>query len=74
MKYKSLYEQALAQQNGRWLREQLIRLRSEGISRETLMADLWEFHEQLENETDQDFIKDILDLFYGWCAPQFRID
>ncbi len=75
MRFRSIFEQALIHENGiQWLHEQLIKLRSEGVARETLLSELWEFHNQLENETDQDFIKDILDIFYGWCSPHWCID
>lgn len=56
------------------LHAELVRLRAEGIDRETLMAELEAFHAELENETDQDLILEALDYFYGWCSPDARID
>lgn len=56
------------------LHSELVKLRSEGIDRETLIMELKEYCDELESETDQDLILDILDCFYGWCNPDARID
>lgn len=56
------------------LHAELVRLRSEGVDRETLMAELKAYHDELESEADQDLILEALDCFYGWCAPDLRID
>lgn len=56
------------------LHSELVKLRSEGIDRETLIMELKEYRNELESETDQDLILDILDCFYGWCNPAWRID
>ena len=56
------------------LHAELVRLRSEGIDRETLMAELKAHHDELESEADQDLILEALDFFYGWCSSDLRID
>ncbi len=53
---------------------ELVRLRAEGVDRETLISELKAYHDELENEADQDRILEILDCFYGWCSPDLRID
>jgi hypothetical protein len=56
------------------LHAELMRLRAEGVARETLIFELNAYHDALESEADQDIIADILDCFYGWCSPDLRID
>lgn len=56
------------------LHAELVRLRAEGVDRETLMAELRAYHDELQSEQDQDLILEALDFFYGWCSPDARID
>lgn len=56
------------------LHAELVRLRSEGIDREILIAELKAYHDELKSEVDQDLIFEILDCFYGWCSREWRID
>ena len=71
MNFRQIFSEAFQADK---LHAELVRLRAEGIDRETLMAELQAYHDELESEADQDLILDILDCFYGWCSPDLRID
>ena len=75
VRFKQRYDLALAQEDKLMsLRAELIKLRSEGIDKETLKSDLMLYYQQLETEPEQDIIADAADFLYGWCSPHMRID
>jgi hypothetical protein len=75
MWFRQIFSEALKAENSlSKLHDELVRLRSEGIDRETLMAELEAYHDELESEADQDLILEALDFFYGWCSRDARID
>lgn len=75
MNLRQIFSEALkADKSLQKFHDELVRLRSEGVDRETLIAELKAYHDELENEADQDLILEALDFFYGWCSPDARID
>jgi hypothetical protein len=75
MRFQRIFDDALTQENRLMsLRDELIKLRAEGVDRETLMSELTTYHDQLETEADHDLVLEALDYLYGWCNPALRID
>jgi hypothetical protein len=75
MKLRQILSEAFeADKNLSKLHAELVKLRSEGVDREILMAELKAYHDELESEADQDLILEALDFFYGWCRADLRID
>ncbi len=59
------------------LRNQVIALRAQGISKEKLLEQLEHLRAQMriqDDELREDAIMDVMDALTGWVAPTFRIE
>ncbi len=74
MNLSEKFQQALDQPDALIaLRELVIMLRSEGMDKPTIAAEL----QQLRSQVDQfqgDIILEVLDFLNGWCSPHMKID
>jgi hypothetical protein len=70
MNYEELFCEALSQQDRVMaLREAVIKLRTLGIDKETLLAELEIFLAQTNGEDGYDVVLDVMDFLVGWCSP-----
>jgi hypothetical protein len=75
MNLRQIMKEAFESENSSLkLHAEVVRLRSLGVDREKLIVELKAYHDELKSEADQDLILEVLDCFYGWCSPDFRID
>jgi hypothetical protein len=56
------------------LRDAIVKLRSEGIDKQTLISELTKYYAETDIESDQDAAVDVLDFLTGYCSPHMRID
>ena len=75
MSFQQIINEALRQENKMLgLRNAIVKLRSEGIDKQTLISELTLFYSSIDIEADQDAAADVLDFLYGFCSPHMRID
>lgn len=75
MKFKEIFDTALEEEDKlHRLRDAVIKLRSEGVDKETLISELSQYYKVADNEKNQDTAADVLDFLYGFCSPHMRID
>ena len=55
------------------LREVTLKLRSEGIDKATIMAELEQFRREVD-ETKEDIILEVMDFLSGWSSSHMKID
>ncbi len=55
------------------IREFIVELRKEGISKEELYDELQNLRSKL-NDEQEDTILEVMDFLVGWCVPSLRIE
>ncbi len=77
MSTEELLEQALASPNPALeLRSVIMRLNSQGLTKETLLERLERTRETLREagrERDEDLVLDVMDFLAGWCSPHMKL-
>ncbi|MEO8391660.1 MAG: hypothetical protein ABI700_01585 [Chloroflexota bacterium] len=75
MKYKEIFDGALKQEDKMLsLRDAVIKLRSEGVDKETLLSELSSYRSVTESEADEDIVLEVMDFLEGWSSSHMRID
>ncbi len=73
-RYQAIFWQALGREDPvAALRQAVIMLRSEGVSRGMLLSQLEALRKQVANDPEENIILEIMDSMVGWCRPHMRI-
>jgi uncharacterized protein YktA (UPF0223 family) len=75
VKHKEIFDGALKQEDKMLsLREAVVKLRSEGIDKETLLSELNSYRNIVKSEADEDIVLEVMDFLEGWSSSHMRID
>jgi hypothetical protein len=59
-----------------YIRQQIAELISSGVDRDEILAALTDFQTEIRSvgdERSEDLVADVMDFFFGWCAPANRL-
>jgi hypothetical protein len=75
MRFQQVFNEALKQENKMLsLRDAVVKLRSEGIDKETLLSELSSYRSAVGSESHEDIVLEVMDFLVGWSSSQMRID
>lgn len=73
-KYQTMFWQALTRTDpDNALRQVVITLRGEGVSKGLLLSQLEVLRKDIAGEPEEDAILKVMDSLVGWCSPYMRI-
>lgn len=73
-RYQTIFWQAMGREEPvSALRQAVIMLRSEGVSRGMILSQLEALRKQVVNDPRENIILEVMDSMVGWCRPHMRI-